>query len=191
MSTIRNPNREAQKSMPQRYVPEWRRRGTGRESVQMDETGRIIDSKFERPGSATNHGGTALNVGTGPALDHSFLDGQPVDDEDVEISEEYEVPPQQFKFPRPQTKQRTIVMPRQSQPDSTDESLSQSGIAPGEYVVMFEGDVIDIGPLEMVRRNLTRILLGQDPRFGDANLSPNNFIVLKRVELDFGLIIKD
>jgi len=158
---VRNPNRNLPRPQVP-YIPEYRRHGV--RPVPIDEQGRVDEEQLEYDDEpASFRGGLPLSVG-----DHneaSFL-------VDGNNESEYEVPE-----PVPQ-RQRG---PRQSHSRNSPKTPGQ--IAPGEYLLLVNGQVVGSGSEEHVKKAVTSLIYNQ-------SLNPSDMIVLKRMEVDFGVTLK-
>ncbi len=61
----------------------------------------------------------------------------------------------------------------------------------GEYILMIDGNIILSGPLDVIEEKVKGILYGEDIDFEFKIVSQEDMIVLKRVEIQVGVFIKD
>lgn len=169
---IRNPNRNIPRPQVP-YVPEYRRHGV--RPVPIDEHGRVQEEQLDTDESVSYGGGLPLNVGaygdTAFNNNASFaVDGDEIDDE-YDQSEERHVPPPQAPRRGPSTQSR-----KQAKKNPTE-------IEPGEYLLIVGGQIVGSGSEEHIKRAVTSLVYNQ-------SLNPSDLIVLKRMEVDFGVTIK-
>lgn len=61
----------------------------------------------------------------------------------------------------------------------------------GEYILLISGTIILSGPLKEIEEKVKNILYGEDLDFELTEVKQDEIIVLKRVELQVGVFIKD
>lgn len=150
----KNPNRNVPRQRAP-YVPEYKRHGV--RPIPIDENGRVMEEDLDDlDGSAPFQGGPALNVGFhDTAAFH--VDGVEAD----ESEEEQEVQPP----------------PRQQQQRS-----KRKQIAPGEYIILVNGQVVASGDEDAIKSAITSLIYNQ-------SLNPDDMVVLRRMEVGFGVTL--
>lgn len=72
------------------------------------------------------------------------------------------------------------------------EAESKSSIpAVGDYILMISGDVIMSGSLDIIESKVKDILYGEDEEFELSVVPQEDIVVLKRVDIQIGVFIKD
>lgn len=70
-----------------------------------------------------------------------------------------------------------------------DNEQDVSNIQPGEYILMVSAIVVCSGSREKVTERINQIVYGKDPAFAGRDLEPEDFIVLQRQAISFGVRI--
>lgn len=73
--------------------------------------------------------------------------------------------------------------------ETINDTASSSSVKTGEYILMVSATVICSGDLATVTEKINDIVYGNDPEFSDHELNPEDFVVLKRMHLSFGISI--
>lgn len=61
----------------------------------------------------------------------------------------------------------------------------------GDYLLMIDGNIICSGSIKIVEKKAQDILYGDDEEFKDRPINQEDMVVLKRVNLQIGVFIKD
>lgn len=59
----------------------------------------------------------------------------------------------------------------------------------GDYILMVMGKIVSSGTLEKIQTKVKNIMYGEDPNFSNIEISLDNIIVLKRVNIKIGIFI--
>lgn len=157
---FKNPNRQT--TRPQTpYIPEYRRHGVS--PVPIDEQGRVDEEAME---SAPRRGGPPL-VG---AHDATYqVDGMESEEEDDDQDKQpAHIPP--------------VVPPMQNRP-APKKKKHTSQIAPGEYLILINGQVVASGSEEEIKQAITSMIYNE-------SADPQDMVLLRRMEIDFGITIR-
>ena len=71
------------------------------------------------------------------------------------------------------------------------EAISNMKIKNGEYILMVSATVICSGTIEVVTNKINDIVYGNDIEFASKELEPDDFVVLKRMKLSFGVSVNN
>lgn len=190
---IRNPARqEPGGRMPRRYVPEYRR--LNRHPVVMDIPAVSGEAWYENPMEREPRGPRGRQAETHLNEAEMTMDGNVVyedegeydDTQDFQQDDVYEAEEQASHRHYPRSRVPVSPPARKVQESAPSDPL----IAPGEYLLMIKSQVIEKGSLEKIRNVITDIVYGQHPNFKNVTLEPDDFIVLQRMNLSFGVLIE-
>lgn len=100
------------------------------------------------------------------------------DDEEILFEEVPDVPNSSYAKPDTETDLE--------EESSNDSGFGLSEIKYGEYVLLHQDRVLDVGNIQSIKKTLSNILMD-----GDSDLTVDDFVVMKRISVKMGIFIDD
>lgn len=178
---VKNPNRNKPRQVEPRK-PEYERLGITPTQFKLNNyrSGNLLPPTFQEE-TISEMDGISFNE-EGMPEEHAIKKDSHIIDNNEFLN---------FSFPTASKVSQMKLEDSNSNNEIEQTSLPSNVPSVGEYILMIAGNIVLSGSLKIIEEKVKNILYGEDIDFDPSEVSQKDIIVLKRVDVQVGIFIRD